>query len=160
MPFSHSEETIHAGLMELVTNGGNVTAAARTIGVKRDTLADWRSKTHAAKYAEMREKYLAEVEEKIVTQAFQTALLAQDIERELLEKNRKAGPREAPQALRAVVDSKAKNIDKALTLMGRPSRITQERGVEDILENLMKRGVLKQQEEPGTVVEGTVTRDA
>ncbi len=150
-------EKVTAALVVLAELGGNVKAAAKRTGISQPTLRDWRSEKHAAQYDEIRTKFGRELEEQLITTARVNAHRAGEVEAELIERMRTVSDKDAPAALRAITDAKAKNVDKLLSLTGRPSAITENRDPSSILESLVRLKVLKVDE---SAIDTTATEDA
>lgn len=141
--YKHPPELVTEVLMDVIVNGGVVRPVAIKHGLTESVVSAWKRKTHAAQYRELEEKYGREIEERLVTKARQNAERAGEIEAILIEKMLDTEGRDAPQALRAVTDAKTKNIDKVLSLTGRPNQITENRDIGAILEGLARMNVVK-----------------
>lgn len=144
-PNQFPPEVVTAVLTDLVAAGG----VAKRIEKKWEgtvtyqTICQWKRETHFAQYREIEERYGRELEELLVVQARANAMRAGEIEAELIEKMLTVEGRDAPQALRAITDAKTKNVDKMLSLTGRPSQITESRDMGAILESLARLNVIK-----------------
>lgn len=112
--------TVTRALLQLVANAGNVAKTAKEVGVPESTLRSWKNDLHSEQYRRLEEDHGRELELQAADQARQTIVRAGEIERELLERARQAQSDMVPQALRAVTDVKAKNVDRLLSLTGRP----------------------------------------
>ena len=135
---------IDKGLMALIEAGGNAAQAAKNYtAVSEATLRNWRNDTHAQRYRDLEATYVKEVEGELIAQARENAHRAGEIERQLIEDMASVGDRDKPAALRAITDAKTKNVDKYLTLTGRPSAIVEQRDIGSILESLSRLNVLK-----------------
>jgi hypothetical protein len=144
--------------MALIAWAGNATAASRylkaekVIAITGATLNNWRQERYAAKYEEMREKYAAQLEKQIEGDLREMAALAMQAERlaiqkakEQLEAGEEKDPARAAANLARVAQS---SVDKLMTISGRPTVITEQRNVEEILRGLVARGVLKAPDPP------------
>lgn len=97
---------------------------------------------HPERYRQLEDQYGRDLELEIILRARQNALRASEIEATLMEDMLKAGEREKPQALRAIADVKAKSVDKALALTGRPTDGKQaQTDMGQLLKVLVDRGV-------------------
>jgi hypothetical protein len=97
---------------------------------------------HPERYRQLDEQYGRSLELEIILRARQNALRAVEIEAQLMEDMTTVGDREKPQALRAIADVKAKNVDKVLALTGRPvDGKTNETDMGQLLKVLVDRGV-------------------
>lgn len=95
----------------------------------------------------VREKIEPQLEHKLASACLDTAMLASEVEQlairltyQFLEEGRIADP---AKAAREISEVASKNIDRRLTLQGRPTQIHENRRPEEILRRLEKMGVLK-----------------
>ena len=140
-----SPEKVTEALLQLVANAGNVAKTAKQVDLPEQTLRHWKNDTHAEQYRRLEEQHGRELELQAIDQARQTIVRAGEIERELLEKAKDSRPDMVPQALRAVTDVKAKNVDRLLSLTGRPVQ-PKDPGGNDLvalMQSMVDRGYLK-----------------
>lgn len=144
-PRQYTPEIVTAVLTDLVMAGGVAKAIEKKWAdvVGYELICRWKRETHFAQYREIEERYGRELEDLMVTRARTNAQRAGEIEAELIERMLTVEGRDAPQALRAITDAKTKNIDKMLSLTGRPSQITESRDMGAILEGLARMNVLR-----------------
>lgn len=141
-------EQVTTALMALVANAGNVAKTCRDLGddaPAQATLRKWSQDTHAEQYRRLEKDYGEQLEQMAVAQARQMVVKAGEIEAQLLDEMG-GMPREMkPQALRAVADSKAKNIDKMLALTGRPVAPKSNDGgdIVKLMQSMVDKGWLK-----------------
>ena len=149
---ARTEDEITAGLMAMVAWGGNASAASRSLKAEKgieiasSTLLNWAKETHAARYDELREKYHEQLEAQLVHEFRDVARHAVEVQRlalsralERLEGEKDQDPGRT--AANAAAVAKAMT-DKMLSLSGRPTSIREDRNVDEIVRNLMARGVL------------------
>jgi transposase-like protein len=149
-------------LVKLVENQGNVAATARELEVSEHTLRKWKNDTYAEQYHQLEVRHGDTLEQVAVQQARENIRRAGKIEKDLLERASEiTDTRMVPQALKAVSDSKAKNVDKLLALTGRPK--TDEKpaaeGFMQLLEGMARKGYLRINVSTPEVTEGTAEED-
>lgn len=153
-----TEEHITAGLMAMISWAGNAAAASRYLtregpcAINAATLSHWKI-LYAARYDELRDKFSEQMETQLANEMREIARMAVEVERVALEKaqqmllsNEDRDPgRTAANAARVAQSS----TDKLLSLTGRPTQITETRGLQEILRSLAAKGVLKLPEVAG-----------
>lgn len=140
----YSPEQVTGALMQLVANGGNAAQTAKQVEIPEQTLRAWKNDVHSEQYRRIEDNHGRELERQAVEQARETIVRAGEIERELLEKARTARPDVVPQALRAVTDVKAKNVDRMLALTGRPVQPKETQGdIVQLLKTMMDKGYVR-----------------
>jgi hypothetical protein len=163
----YTPEEVEKALLALALVGGNSGEASRrlkgaNIEISPRLLRLWRSGLHARRYAELAQEYAREVEETIVQEARETAILAAEVERLALAKTLEqleAGEiRDAAAAARNAATVKGINVDKLLTLSGRPNQIIEQSNPDEILAHLIRDGIfqLAGDAEPQQVASGEV----
>lgn len=138
--------------MALVAWAGNAAAASRYLGserhlqVKASTLTAWKH-SHAIEYNELRDKYADQLEEQLAHEYREVARYAVEVQKLALEKAQTAllsGDEKDPARAAANISRVGQSAtDKLLALTGRPTQITESRGIEEILRSLASRGVLQ-----------------
>jgi hypothetical protein len=114
-------------LTVLVEHRGNVRAASEHLDVSPTTIQKWAQETYADRYRQIEERYGLEIEQQIVMEARETAATAARATRmgvEQVVKEIEAGElkgRELAQATYALAKIMGTNVDKVLTLTGRPT---------------------------------------
>lgn len=149
------------GLIALARFNGNPALAEEETGIPAATLSMWKGDPE---YRETRERFQSIVEQEFVKQAREVALLELEVERRAAERTLKAlkdepwrvNPRDAAQIANNMAKAKGANIDKVLTLTGRPKEIVQH-DFQGIVESLVARRVLTPLPE---TVESTAEEDA
>jgi hypothetical protein len=147
----YSHEEIETGLMAMIAWVGNASAASRYLQSEKQltispgTLNNWKQ-IHAIRYDELREKYAAQMESQIAHELRDVARLATDVQRLALQRaseRLEAGEDDDPSrsAANAARVSQS-NIDKLLSLTGRPTQITETRNLGEILRSLAAKGVI------------------
>lgn len=165
---AYSQEEIDTCLQALVAWSGNTSAAVRYLeSIAEDgqrvptpiTLLNWSRTKHWERYEQIREQWGGLREKSISNDMRDAAQEAVDAQRlavekakERLEANRDDDPARSAANLARVAQS---NVDKLLSLTGRPSQITESRNVNEILRSLVAKGVLSLPEAPDEV-DGTV----
>lgn len=148
-PFTAEE--IETCLHALVAWAGNASQTSRYLKAEKDldishvTLNNWK-RVHGPRYDEIREKYTAQIETRLAFEMRETAALAVaatklGVEKaaEKLEAGKEDDPSRAAANLSRIAQS---NVDKLLSLTGRPSRITEDRNIGEILRSLAAKGVI------------------
>lgn len=110
-------------------------------------LAELKKMCDEEDYQLARQKYQVELETAIVLQARENAAYALEVERQAIEKAAELLPmvRSADFASRVANDLsrvKTQNIDKVLSLTGRPERITERRSFDEIVHKLVETKLL------------------
>jgi hypothetical protein len=114
-------------LTTVVECRGNMLEASRQTKIPYVTLRKWTQETYADRYRQIEERYGQEIEQQIVMEARQTAQLAAQATRRGVEKTLKdiesghLRGRELAQATYALAKIMGTNVDKVLTLTGRPT---------------------------------------
>jgi hypothetical protein len=147
-----TQAQITEGLLAMVAWAGNASAASRYLAserklqIKPATLSGWKQ-VHAIQYNELRDKYATQMEEQLAHEYREVARFAVEVERLALEKAQQAlyaGDERDPARAAANISRVAQSsTDKLLALTGRPTQITESRGIEEILRSLAARGVLQ-----------------
>ena len=154
----YSDDEIAAGLLAMIAWAGNATKAAEYLEEEKDilipkgTLSRWKI-VHAARYDELRDKYAGEMEERLAHNMRDAAALAiegtreaVDLARERLASRKDEDPARTAANLSRVAQS---STDKLLALTGRPSRIVETRGAEEVIRSLVAlRAFLRFRKEP------------
>jgi hypothetical protein len=140
----YSAEQIDRALLELAVCGTSTEArrrlAAQGLQVSDRTLREWKQVRYPERYVEIAQQHARQVEEVIVQQARDTALAAAEVERHALAgelKAIKAGKvRDHSASARNASTVKGINVDKLLTLSGRPNTIVENRNADDLIRKL------------------------
>jgi len=148
------------GLVALARFNGNAERASQECGVPARTLRDWKD---SSEYEDTRQRFQDTVELEFVKQAREITLLEMEVERKAAERalwvleNEPHRLRGTDAASMATQMAKAKgfNIDKVLTLTGRPKEIVQH-DFSKIVEALVAKRVLAPLPQ---VVEGTAIEE-
>jgi hypothetical protein len=146
----YTPEQVEKALLELALVGGNSGEASRRlegVGIKVSArlLRLWRSGLHAKRYGQLAQEHARQVEETIVQEARETAILAAEVERLALAKTLEqleAGEiRDAAAVARNASTVKGINVDKLLTLSGRPNQIVEHGNPDELLAQLIRDGI-------------------
>lgn len=157
MAKDYTEHDIERGLYALIAFGGSPAPAARAVkdafdlDIPKETLRSWRDGTHSQRYADLQIKHAADIEEAMVRDTRDLARAAGALMRETIEltwdkvQNNAHTIRanEAAQIAASMAKIQQTNIDKMLTLTGRPDQITESRTAADIVRALAAKGVLE-----------------
>jgi hypothetical protein len=145
----HSMDTIELALNVLAIEGGRTQRAheilaGQGIDVPKQTLSSWKLDSHADRYHQISTDVSLHRAERIANQAEEVALLAGQLERDLLKDlqahRADLKPAEIAGAIRNVTTTKALNMDKVINpIRGRPSTITETRDANTLLESLAAR---------------------
>lgn len=145
-------EEIDQALMVLAYYGGNAEAARRALAEKEEwigkipdssTLRAWRGRTYAARYIEIATRERPKIEKVALARMQETVLQAQEVQQLGLEAaiyQLKAGEARDPSAVAknaAIVAGV--NVDKLLTVSGRPTVITETHSVDDRIAALKRK---------------------
>lgn len=105
----------------------------------------WRTRIYPERYRDIADTHAVLIEQVIVQQARETALLAAEVERIALEETRaqieRGELKDASTAARNAATVKGINVDKFLGLSGRPTHITETRDAAAIIRSLRAKGV-------------------
>lgn len=145
MTLVYPPATVDEALLELALSGSTERASlnlkARGVDVPGRTLRVWRQ-TKRDRLQEIQTQLAPQIEELIVSEARTSAMLAAEVEREALKQTLtqlKAGQAKDPStSARNASTVKGINVDKMLTLSGRPSVIHETRQASDIIAELVK----------------------
>jgi hypothetical protein len=147
----YTEQEITDVLMAVIANAGNCAAAERSLreqgkrAPKPGTISQWVKYAHAGQYMELRDKYAEQIEGQLVheyrdviARATEGAKLAIDSAVTALESGFDKEPSRTAANLATVADKYTRDM---LTLQGRPTRITENRDVNEIVRALEARGI-------------------
>lgn len=150
----YTEQEIERGLYALIAFGGAPAPAARALRdafglvIPSTTLKSWRDSTHAQRYCDLQDQHGKDIEDAMVRDARDIARASSAALREAIEltwdKLQNAHTiraSEAAQIAASMAKVQATNIDKLLTLTGRPQAITENRSAADIIRALEAKGV-------------------
>lgn len=145
-----SEENIRQGLATLAMYAGNAVIAARAckedhgMAVQPQQLRAWRNGPHAELYDELRAG-MPDMTQVVINEALETARMAAITERLAIERTHhqlETGECKDPaRAARDLSHIKATNVEKYLTLTGRPTEIVQHQTPGDVLAGLLNDGI-------------------
>jgi hypothetical protein len=143
--------------------GGNQAEAIRAVdGLSRSTLQTY-LKNHPEEYEEVRRNLAPQIEAAVVEEMRAFIVQAGRVKSKVLERIDRAldegaiPERDLHNTLRNVAGSQGTAVDKALSLSGRPSQITEHRSATELIERLTKLGALRR---PGHDAEATATEIA
>lgn len=164
-----TEEQITNCLMAVVAWAGQCNPAAKSleekgISVSAPTLKRWITETHAERYEQMREKYKDQLEQvaannmrDLIALSQEGTRLALEKEIERLEKGEEPDPARAAANMARVSQS---STDKLMTLTQRPTTITENRNMGEILRSLVAGGYVSLPDEEHPQIEaGTDSND-
>jgi hypothetical protein len=144
----YTPEEVERCLLELALVGGNSNAASERlneeagIDISPRLLRLWRGELHARRYQELLSENAREIEETIIAECRETAVLAAMVERAALQltlEQIKSGKiRDPSAAARNAGATKGVNIDKMLTLSGRPTQIIEQSSPDEMLAALLR----------------------
>lgn len=146
---TYAPEEIERGLMEVALCGGNARRASRELeekGLKipRTTLQKWSQSQHVERYAELRREVMPRIHDRMARESEDLAIEYGEAERKTLERYLQVvpvlKPAEAAGAARNMATSRGIATDKALTLRGQPTQITEHRSVDETLKALARLG--------------------
>jgi len=143
----YTPEVVTTALMALVTTANPREASAalkdQGIDVPHGTLSNWRSDTHAARYAELAKKYGTELEKHAVHNALVIQQAATDVQmlaiqrsKEALESRRDSSPSQTALNMGKVITGAQ---DTHAKLTGRPTAVIEFRNADDALDSLLKK---------------------
>lgn len=149
--FPHTEETVRLALTTMVACGGDAGEAYKLLrdgseeplGLSKLILESWRDVRFPRLYAQIAEHYGRELEETVVVQMRELAAAAARVQRKAIERAGEGVEEmtavEAAKAARDLAHVSGQNVDKLLTLTGRPTEITEERSAIQIARGIMAR---------------------
>lgn len=152
---SFTMDQIRTCLNACLAFGGSPTAAARVInetwgwGVKGDWIRKWRDGRHSELYAGLQEEHGAALEDVMIREVRDLARSAMYAERLALDKvieqmsapgSTRLNPDQVAANMAKVTDT---NVNKLLSLTGRPTAITENRSASDLMRALEAKGVIK-----------------
>jgi hypothetical protein len=146
----YSEEEIERGLLEVAMCRGNTRRAARQLAaqgitIPRTTLETWTNRLHPQRYADIQERVLPMIHQRMAEQSEELAQAYAEAEYEALAQLRRRVPdmraSDAASAVRNLATSRGISVDKAALLRGQPTAIEERRDVGEILFALERLGV-------------------
>jgi CBS domain-containing protein len=152
-----AEERTRA-LICLASLAGNVAEARRSLSeagvdVPAETLRNWK---RTDEYERIRHEYGQRLEDYVVAEIRERMVEQSDLERLALQKTREAlendDVRDPARTMRDIAHAKAQNIDKLRVMTGRPTDISENRSLTELVKALEALGIAKV--ESGPVVEG------
>lgn len=147
-----NEEQIARGLTAVVVCAGNFAAASRFLEnegltVKPMTLRGWCQQRYPERYAELRERYAAELETHLIHDMRDLAVQGMEIQRLALDKTYErlvSGRDDDPSKTAANVSRVVQtNVDKMLAVSGRPTSIREDRNLGEVLRSLAAKGIIE-----------------
>lgn len=145
-PTRHYDEAhVQAGLTQIALNAGNHRNAHKALAamgyhIPPGTLEDWKNRTHADRYQQVRDELVPQVHARIAEECEDNARLAAEIEALALEATRQqlatGDLKDASSAARNMATVRGINIDKASLLRGRPTSIVETRDATEVLRSL------------------------
>ena len=148
----YKPEEVERALLELAVLGGNSGEASRRlrdvgIEINARLLRLWRTETHERRYREICAENAREIEEAVIQECRESAMLAARVERAALQATldqiESGDLRDPASAARNAATVKGINLDKMLVLSGRPNEITGKLSPDDMLAQLVRDGVFK-----------------
>lgn len=155
----HSDEEVDAALQVLILCGGVLKRAAKILKeegltMNRDTLRDWRDRQFPRRFAEIRHRLAPEISENVAGRALERAQEADEAQRkyirEAVAKIDEVSPDHLAKNAKALGDAAAQNVGVAQLLRDRPTSISKDKTVEDLLGTLERLKVLRV-DEPETL---------
>ena len=153
----YTKADISKGLLSLVAWAGSATDARKSLlseglDIPTSTLRSWAKETHRDEYERLRGEYGAQMEDLLVKNYRDMAVRASSVQMKAIEEAEKRLDRGADQDPARTAASLAKvsqvSTDKLMSLTGRPTVITETRGMAEILRSLAVKV-------PGLVIEET-----
>ena len=154
--FSAEDRT--RALVLLAARAGNCSQACRELEadglmVPVDTLRSWKK---GDEYERIRHEYGHKLEDYVIAEIRERMVEQSDLERLALEKTREAlendDVRDPARVMRDIAHAKSQNIDKLRVMTGRPTDITENRSLDELVKALAALGVA--QVDSSSVVEG------
>lgn len=129
-PVRADPETVTRAMVEYIRLG-SFRGAAEAAGVDQRSVRRWVERDHRAEYLGLRERWAPEIERRVVAQCLESADMAGDALREMIVRLRDAAPelepKELASAARQLAQVRASELDKFLTLLGRPQQVSEVR---------------------------------
>lgn len=138
----YRDEDVTAAFMALIASGGNYAEASRFcatqgIMVPESTLRGWATDTHGVRYQKLREEWAPRIEGALAEQMLDNARAAAEVERMAIEAARAqledGSAKEPAKIARDLSQVKSQSVDKRLALQGRPTQVTENRGINEIV---------------------------
>lgn len=156
MANEYADEVIIRALTKLASKLGNVSATLKELKAEEGltinvtTLKRWRDSTHAVEYQTIRDRMQSQYESQMVHNAneviaatFKGEMLAIERTIEGLAPGMRVSPKDTSAAGLSLTRIKKENMEKVLTLTGRPSQIIDDRSTQSALNTLIAKGILK-----------------
>lgn len=119
----YDDETVELALTAVALSGGSASRACRRlkdehgVTLRRGTLEHWVRATHAAQYAEIRDRRAGEVQRKVAAQFEDVAIESSEVTMEMLTRLRQEVPdiptRELPAAVRNLANGRGDRHEQA-----------------------------------------------
>jgi len=157
----HSVQEVDLALKLMALNGGKTMVTetmllAENIRVHRNTLRVWRDETFPRRYAQIRAEMGQEVTEEVAGRALERALEADDAThayiKEAKAKVGQVSPAHLAKNAQALANAESQLVQTAQLLRDRPTSITEDRSLGDLVGTLVKLGVA----EADGVIDGEV----
>lgn len=145
----YDQARITEGLMGVCAAAGSIARAAEATGIPPSTLRRWKNEQYPDLYRRLEDQYGRELEEQIVALARENASLAAHATREGIERTlediRAGKCRDTAQATANLAKVMSTNVDKVLSLTGRPVNPegTGAKDMMDLVKSMMSLGVLR-----------------
>lgn len=144
----YTQEDITRGLVAMVGWAGSASDASKSLAsegleIPRETLRSWVKQTHRDQYEELRSKYAVKMEQHLVSNFREMAVRASVVQMRAIdaaESRLKCGEDQDPARTAASLAKVSQTAtDKLLALTGRPTAITETRGMQEILRSLAQK---------------------
>ena len=143
---SYTPEDVTRALVTLAVTGSPRQTSER-LEIPESTLRRWRDNVHADQYRQLQRDHAAKLEQVIVEQVREAALVSGAIEREALDRLaqnlHKLEPRDLANTIKNLKLTQGISIDKMLALTGRPTVITEHRNADELVAKLTAAGVIE-----------------
>jgi hypothetical protein len=147
----YTEEEVTAGLIAYIGSptfaAAHETLATEGWEIPATTLKGWVNNSHIAEYERLREQYAPQIEARLANTFLDNARLASEVQRIAIEQTRdklkKKSIAEPARVARDLGDAITKNIDKRLSLQGRPTKITTNRDIGEVVRALIGMNIVQ-----------------
>jgi hypothetical protein len=142
---AYTEEDVIAGMMAVIGHTSYADAARylQSDGreINEETLRRWCRETKTVQFEKMRDEWAGQIEAQLANNLLDNARLAAQVERQAIEATKDSldnkTAREPAKIARDLSQVKAQSVDKRLALQGRPTQISERRGISEIVKALV-----------------------
>jgi predicted transcriptional regulator YheO len=143
----YSPADVDNALLQFVANGANSRAAERETGIEESLIRYWVEHTYSERYREISRLYRERVEDEIIALTVNNARTAAEGLDQVLQKAIAEGvegkARDTGSLALALSKIVGNQMDKVLTMTGRPQKIVESKDIQNVIKFLADKGVVK-----------------